>query len=178
MTTQYTKLKNINRGYMTLEVWQRSVEMLKISAGMLSKSDRIDFKLRSQVLNSIQSISANIAEGYGRRSLPEYLQYLYIALGSLGETLTRLLGFKKLGYLTAEDFSQLDALHYEIENKLIHLVRSLELKKDQKTWNSKISDDLLRESNIEWAVDPSNPTIHQSINPDEESAGMEKRWIR
>ncbi|NIV10188.1 MAG: four helix bundle protein, partial [Aliifodinibius sp.] len=52
----------------------------------------LDYKTRSQLVDSVQSISANIAEGYSRRSINEYLQYLYIALGSLSETLTRVIG--------------------------------------------------------------------------------------
>jgi len=168
MTVQYTKLRNINRGYMTLEVWQRSMEMLKLSASVLSKCERLDFKIKSQVLNSIQSISSNIAEGYGRRSIQEYLQFLYISLGSLAEALTRLLGLKEIGCLSAEDFSRMDALHYEIENKLIHLVKSLELKKAQKTWNATISENLLKEANADgWPDCSSNPIIQKSIYPDQ-----------
>ena len=62
---------------MKLEAWQRGIDLF-VMAFHLSK-DVSDLKLKSQFRDAAQSVSANIAEGYGRRSLPEYLQFLYIA---------------------------------------------------------------------------------------------------
>jgi len=88
---EYTKRRNLNRGYMKLEAWQRGMDLFVM---VFRLSDAVaDFKLKSQFRDAAQSVSANIAEGYRRRSLPEYLQYLYTAKGSLAETLTRGIGF-------------------------------------------------------------------------------------
>ena len=77
---------------MKLEAWQRGMDLFVM---VFRLSDAVgDFKLKSQFRNAAQSVSANIAEGYGRRSLPEYLQYLYTAKGSMAETLTRAIGLK------------------------------------------------------------------------------------
>jgi four helix bundle protein len=58
-------------------------------------SDKVnDFKLKSQFRDAAQSVSANIAEGHGRRTLPEYLQFLYFAKGAPAETLTREIGLQ------------------------------------------------------------------------------------
>src|SRR3990167_2534421 len=114
---EYTKRKYLNRGYMKLEVWQRGMDLFEL---VFQRTQGVsDFKLRSQVVDSAQSVASNIAEGYCRRSLPEYLQFLYIAKGSLGECLTRVLGLQRVGLLTAEKFEAIDALHYEVENKLL-----------------------------------------------------------
>jgi four helix bundle protein len=91
---EFTELKNLNRGYMKLDVWQKAIVLFQLICRTVIKDFPIDFKLRSQVIDSAQSVSANIAEGYSRRSVKEYLQYLYIALGSLSETLTRCIGLK------------------------------------------------------------------------------------
>lgn len=119
---EYTKRRNINRGYMKLEVWQKSIELPKIVYQTVYKDNVIDFKIRTQIADSAQSVSSNIAEGYCRRSVKEYLQFLYIALASLGETLTRTIGLNTTDQISAVQFNSIDELHYEIENKMLKLV--------------------------------------------------------
>ena len=126
---------------MKLEVWQRSIELFKLVIKTVYVENKIDFKLRAQVADSAQSVSSNIAEGYSRRSINEYIQFLYIALASLSETLTRLIGLKETGFISEEQFQQMDKLHYEVENKLFKLVESLQSKKDSGTWSNRISDE-------------------------------------
>ena len=68
MSVEYTKRRNLNRGYMKLEVWQRGMDLFGMAfrlAGSVA-----DIKLKSQFTDAAQSVSANIAEGYGRRTLP------------------------------------------------------------------------------------------------------------
>jgi four helix bundle protein len=77
--------KNINRGFKQLRVWQDSISLYLLAFKLLSK---FPFELKKIAANSIDaahSISRNIAEGYCRRSIKEYLNYLNIALGSCGE---------------------------------------------------------------------------------------------
>jgi four helix bundle protein len=143
---EYTKRRNLNRGYMKLEAWQRGMDLF-VMAFRLS-ANVSDLKLKSQFRDAAQSVSANIAEGYGRRSLPEYLQYLYTAKGSLAETLTRAIGLQKVEIISNEDFEDLDKLHYEVENKLLRLIESLENKRGTNEWRDTLP-----------------PTIHKSTNP-------------
>src|SRR5438034_10938709 len=117
---EYTKRRNLNRGYMKLEVWQRGMDLFELAFRLAGHVK--DFKLKSQFTDAAQSVSANVAEGYGRRSLPEYLQYLYIAKGSLGETLTRAAGLWRVKLISDPDFAEFDKLHYEVENKLLKLI--------------------------------------------------------
>lgn len=135
-----TKRRNVNRGYMTLEVWNKSVDLFKLSYNLVDKTHHIDLKLRSQILDAVQSISANIAEGYCRKSLKEYLQFLYIALGSSGEALTRMIGLKDSGAISGNEFEDFDILHYEVENKLIALVKGLQKKAAAGDWNEQIAN--------------------------------------
>src|SRR5579862_7771480 len=129
---EYTKRRNLNRGYMKLEAWQRGMDLF-VMAFRLS-SGVSDLKLKSQFRDAAQSVSANIAEGYGRRSLPEYLQFLYTAKGSLAETLTRAIGLQNVKFISANDFEDFDRLHYEVENKLLRLIESLENKRGTSEW--------------------------------------------
>src|SRR5208337_4376084 len=99
---EYTKRRNLNRGYMKLEAWQRGMDLFVTAFRLCAAVS--DFKLKSQFRDAAQSVSANIAEGYGRRSLPEYLQFLYTAKGSLAETLTRAIGLQNVGFISDDDF--------------------------------------------------------------------------
>ena len=138
----YTQYRNKNRGYMKLEVWQKGIELYRIVWDVVYKKNKIDFKLRAQIADAAQSVSANIAEGYSRRSINEYLQHLYISEGSLAETLSRAIGFKVTGQIAEDPFKQIDILHYEIENKLLRLIESIENKRDKGTWINRISDEM------------------------------------
>ncbi|MFQ5629824.1 MAG: four helix bundle protein [bacterium] len=82
-----------------------------------------------------------MAEGYCRRSINEYIQYLYIAAGSLGETLSRIISLQAADQITKDQFERIDILHYEVENKLLHLIESLEEKREKGEWITRVSDD-------------------------------------
>jgi four helix bundle protein len=143
---EYTKRKNLNRGYMKLEAWQRGQDLFALAFAL---SDNVgDFKLKSQFRDASQSVSANIEEGYGQRSLPEYIQFLYIAKGSLAELLTRAIGLQTVNLIPKQHFENFDELHYEVENKLLRLIESLENKKRTNDWHDTLP-----------------PSIHQSTNP-------------
>jgi len=88
-------------------------------------------RIVSQQLASVDSVHRNIAEGYCRRSIKEYIHYLYIALGSLGESVSAQIAYSEAAQLSPEQFEQLDALAYKIENGMLRLVQTLEEKRDQ-----------------------------------------------
>jgi len=133
---EYTKRRNLNRGYMKLEVWHRGMDLFQQAFRFSVPVS--DFKLKSQFTDAAQSVASNIAEGYGRRSLAEYLQFLYFAKGSLGETLTRACGLWGVGLITDSAFEDFDVLHYEVENKLLALIASLESKRANHDWRESL----------------------------------------
>jgi four helix bundle protein len=135
---------------MKLEARQRGMNLFVMAFQLCVRGS--DFKLKSQFTHAAQSVSANIAEGYGRRSLPEYLQYLYIAKGSLAEALTRAIGLQMVHLISPEESEEFDTLHYEVENKLLRLIESLEQKRGTNQWC-----DTLPQS--------THPPIHSSNNP-------------
>jgi four helix bundle protein len=149
--------RNKNRGHMKLIVWQKAIELFELVWATVFTENKIDFKLRSQVTNAAQSVSANISEGYGRRSLNEYIQFLYYALGSLAETMTRAIGLKQTGQITESRFHDVDVLHYEVENRLLRLIDKLEQKRGDEDWIDRIAEDP-----EEYATTPS---LHHSTNP-------------
>lgn len=59
-------------------------------------------------------------EGYCRRSIKENIQFLSIALGSLGENYSQVFTLFNADELSREWFDLYDQFHYSLENKLIH----------------------------------------------------------
>jgi len=149
---EYSKRRNLNRGYMKLDVWQRGMDLFEMAYGLAAAVS--DFKLKSQFTDAAQSVSANVAEGYGRRSLPEYLQFLYLAKGSLAETFTRGSGLRRIHLLADADCEAFDRLHYEVEKKLLQLSSALESKRGTNAWQNSLP-----------IHSSSNPAIHKSTNP-------------
>lgn len=133
----YTHRRNLNRGYMKLEVWQAGMDLVRLIRQVLD-STKIDLKLRSQLFDAVLSVPANIAEGYSRRSIKEYMYHVNVALGSLSEVMTRTLSLKEQEVLTEEGFERFDALHYEVENKLLGLLRSLQEKAKTGSWETEL----------------------------------------
>jgi four helix bundle protein len=121
---------------MKLEVWQRAMDLFVMAFGLSVAIG--DLKLKSQFRDAAQSVSANIAEGYGRRSLPEYIQFLYTAKGSLAEVFTRAIGMHNVKVLSGADFEKFDKLHYEVENKLLRLIEVMESKRQTADWRDSL----------------------------------------
>lgn len=137
---EFTKRYNLNRGYMKLEVWQDGIQLFRLINKIISEILRLDFKLKAQILDAAQSISSNIAEGYCRKSINEYLYFLNVALGSCGEFLTRTIGLKAAELISSNNFEEIDKLHYAIENKLLALIKALDLKRSDGTWDQQIHE--------------------------------------
>lgn len=137
---EYTKRHNLNRGYLKLEVWQDGILLLKMINKISGEIINLNFKLKAQILDAAQSISSNIAEGYCRKSINEYLYYLNVALGSSGELFTRIIGLKVTELISYDEFEEMDKLHYAVENKLLALIKALDSKKSQGTWDQQIHE--------------------------------------
>ncbi|MDO9264987.1 MAG: four helix bundle protein, partial [Desulfosalsimonadaceae bacterium] len=97
---------NIEFGYEKLLIWQRSLEwadrILTIAESIGTK--RNHFRLVEQMESACTSVPMNIAEGKGRFSKKEFVHFLYIARGSLYETMTLLEIFLKRHWVPQEEF--------------------------------------------------------------------------
>jgi four helix bundle protein len=147
---------------MKLEVWRRGMDLFELAFELAEPIN--DFKLRAQFTDAAQSVAANIAEGYGRRSLPEYIQFLYIGKGSLAEALTRGIGLWQVNLISEEDFEKFDQLHYEVENKLLALISSLETKRETNDWHTTLPNHPMQPPSPVNPRTPEPPT-HQSNHP-------------
>jgi four helix bundle protein len=140
--------RNINRGYRKLQVWLEAIELAAFVRDILKKKDTIPFKVRAQIQDSILSVPSNIAEGYSRRSLKEYIRHLNISLSSLSENYSQFFVLLESGDIKKEVFDDYDSKHYKLENKLLKLIESLINKlKNQNDWEQ---DYLVKENEIQY----------------------------
>src|ERR1051325_2216015 len=126
--------KNKNRGYQQLRVWQDAVALYVIVCRVFRSFPFELKKVASQEIASADSVHRNIAEGYCRRSIREYLGFLNIALGSLGETVSGLYACRNAQQITETHFAEMNALAYKLENGLLKLVERLERKQLAGDW--------------------------------------------
>ena len=109
-----------------LEVWKKSIEMVtKVYTLTRSFPKEELYGLSNQMRRAAVSVASNIAEGAGRNSSKELLQFLYFATGSLSELETQLIIAHNLGYLNNEEKQDIDAIVSYIFIILSRLVQSL-----------------------------------------------------
>ena len=112
------------RCHRDLDVWMKSMELVtqiyRMTKGF--PTDEL-YGLISQMRRSAVSIPSNIAEGAGRGSQKEFIQFLYIALGSLAELETQLQISKNLEYL--DDIEDCRNMIQRIRKMIIGLMNSL-----------------------------------------------------
>ena len=94
-------------------------EIYKIT-GHFPKSEM--YSLVSQIRRAAVSIPSNIAEGYGRKSHKEYLQFYAIAYGSALELETQLTISKELDFVTQIEFDQAESILTEVIKMLYVMV--------------------------------------------------------
>jgi four helix bundle protein len=134
------KRRNINRGFTKLNVWNDSIELFQFVYSLTKDFPYELSKSRNNILDAAHSISRNISEGYCRKNLKEYLNFLNISLGSCGELFSGMASFNSINVLQDDDFEKFDELHYKVENELISLIKSLQQKQKIGEWHDSFID--------------------------------------
>ena len=84
-----------------------------------------EFGISSKIRRAVVSVPSNIAEGFGRKNLKEYIQFLYIALASCFETETQLIIIDKVFQIKDPEAEN---LLNEIIKMLYSLIAKLKIK--------------------------------------------------
>jgi four helix bundle protein len=112
--------------YKNLKVWIKAMnlvtEVYKVTS---SFPDKEKYGLVNQINRAAVSIPSNIAEGAGRNSAREFVQFLAIANGSSFELETQLVLSHNLDYLTEtilntllKEINELQKMNFALQNRL------------------------------------------------------------
>ncbi|MFD2552832.1 four helix bundle protein [Sphingobacterium tabacisoli] len=112
--------------YKELKLWQKAIELVSEIYNLTDCfPERERFGLISQINRAAVSIPSNIAEGAGRNSDKEFVQFLAIAHASTYEVETQLIISKNLGYLLDDNLeamlgkiAELQKMNYAFQQKL------------------------------------------------------------
>lgn len=117
------------RPHENLDVWKKAVDLTVRIYKVTESCPRDErFGLTSQVRRASVSIAANVAEGAGRKSSREFLNFLSMAQGSASEVETELLIACKLNYLSEEVFDDLMTRSGEVGRMITGLSNHLKSK--------------------------------------------------
>ena len=109
-----------------LAIWQQARQynrgIFKISnSGDFGK----DYRMKSQICAAAGSIMDNIAEGFEREGNKEFIQFLYIAKGSCGETRSQLYRASDNGYIDEDTFNFLKGKSLELSKSIANFIQYL-----------------------------------------------------
>jgi len=118
---------NSRSAYRDLVVWQKSMEFANSVIDLTEQleTDRKHYRLVEQLEAAAASVPMNIAEGKGRFSRKEFSHFLFIARGSLYETMTLLDIFKLRAWIEPSAFDELESHANEIAKMINGLINSI-----------------------------------------------------
>jgi four helix bundle protein len=109
-----------------LEIWQNARELCKkIRIFAESTPLRKDFSLKDQILRSSGSVMDNIAEGFERDGKKEFINFLYISKGSLGETRSQVHRSFDANHFNEEIYDDLLNDCLNLSGKIAHFISYL-----------------------------------------------------
>lgn len=108
-----------------LQVWKKAIQFARIVINLSEEitSNKKHYRLIEQLESASTSVAMNIAEGKGRYSKKEFVQFLYIARGSLFETITLLRIFRENNWVTDRQLEELENYGEEINRMLLSLIK-------------------------------------------------------
>jgi four helix bundle protein len=110
-----------------LDVWQEAVTFAEQCLKMVDtiETGRKHYRLVEQLESAATSPALNIAEGKGRFSKKEFVQFLYIARGSLFETVTLFEIFRRRFWIKDEEFTNIKISAIQLGKRISALINSI-----------------------------------------------------
>jgi four helix bundle protein len=120
-------MNNSKFSFEDLKVWQKAIDFADKVTDIIDKleTDRKHYRLIENLESAAVSVASNIAEGKGRYSKKEFIQFLYIARGSLYETITQLTIFYKREWIQKDQLEEIKSFGAEIGKQISSLINSV-----------------------------------------------------
>jgi len=116
----------IAKRFEDLIFWQKSRELTKLVYTATRKPEfRKDFGLKEQIQRSCVSVMSNVAEGFGRGGNSEFIQFLFVAKGSLSEVKSQIYIALDLNYIASSEFKKAYEMTEEISRLINSFIKSL-----------------------------------------------------
>lgn len=117
-----------------LNVWKEGHKLVLMLYNVTNNFPQSEkYSLIDQMRRAVVSITSNIAEGFGRQSYKEKIQFYYLSQGSLIELKNQLLISRDVGYFNNETYldikNQADICHKLLQG----IIRSSKLFLNQKS---------------------------------------------
>lgn len=118
-------MENKIKSFIDLTVWKEGhklVLMVYKETNTFPKEEM--YSLIDQLRRAVISITSNIAEGFGRHSYKEKIQFYYMSSGSLSEARNQFIIAKDLGYISQEKYLMLENQAETVSKLLFGIIRS------------------------------------------------------
>ena len=121
-----------------LTIWKLSLKVTRLIYDLTSQNKFVkDFGLKSQIQRAIVSVSSNIVEGFEKNNNNEFIRYLKIAKGSIGEVRNQLYISRDINYINDKEFNYLNDLLLDLSNQIGKFISYLIMKRKNKQFLNK-----------------------------------------
>jgi four helix bundle protein len=118
------------KSFKDMPIWQ---DAMNIATEIFNNTEKLprkeDYGFTSQIRKSALSVSANIAEAFGRNHSLDKINFYYIARGSVTETQSHIEYGERVGYINLENFEQINNKLSQLYNDINKVIVSLRDKK-------------------------------------------------
>ncbi|HOI30241.1 MAG TPA: four helix bundle protein [Melioribacteraceae bacterium] len=119
-------MEKVHKTHRDLDLWKNSIQLVKYIYDLSSSFPSNElYGLTSQLRRAAVSVPSNIAEGSARHSKKEFVQFLYIASGSMSEIETQLIISNELNYISVTELEKLINQLNELRAQLYGLIKYL-----------------------------------------------------
>ena len=118
------------KSFKEMPIWQKAMNIAEQIFRLTEELPRKeDYGFTSQIRRSALSISANIAEAFGRNHTSDKVNFYYMSRGSLTETQSHLEYGKRIGYINSKIVEDIDGALCELYNGINKVIVTLKVDK-------------------------------------------------